>query len=154
MIKIYREFLVASLTVIVFVFGMTTNVLALSIPYHILGNNLHKISTEDINSIIDENFNTSYPDISEKSWPPNPTEVLQDEIMEYIFDVSKISWFLTKESKAWYLYYVGNIEFFHWTSKSGKALSSYASVPDASIMLLLGSSLLFLGLLGRRKSKK
>ena len=102
MTKLNREILVASLTVLVIVFGMSTNGLAISIPYHKLGNNLHKISTEEINKIIDDEFSTfcSSCSISEESWPPNPTEVLQDEIMEDIFGVFKTSWFLAKESKT------------------------------------------------------
>ena len=155
MTKLNREILVASLTVLVLVFGMSTNGSAISIPYHILGNNLNKISTEEINQIIADEFSTfcSSCSISEESWAPNPIEVLQDEIIEDIFDVSKTSWFLAKESTNWYLYYVGDIDVFHWQSISGKALSSYASVPDASVMLLLGSSLLLLGLLTRRKRR-
>ena len=39
-------------------------------------------------------------------------------------------------------------------SRNGKAISNLGmSIPDASIMWLLGSSLLLLGLLGRRKAK-
>ena len=45
--------------------------------------------------------------------------------------------------------------FGYVESRNGKAISNIsASIPDASVIMLLGSSLIFLGLIGRRKSKK
>ena len=151
MIKLYRKFIVALLAVPVFVICMSTHALSIPEPY-VYDGNILQVSMDDLNAIIDDEFGELYPDIGEGSgWVEH--QMLDDGITSHTFDVSGLNWLAIKEGNKSYLYYVGDLDVFEWNSISGRSLSMWATIPDASIMWLLGSSLLGLALLGRRKSK-
>jgi hypothetical protein len=137
----------------VLVFGINTD--ALSIPIIEYEGNLLQLNDDEINDLIDDEFSDdSIYDIHPDAWKPVETEMQEDDITSYTFDVSQTTWLLLKEGTMSFLIYVGDIDIFEYESITGNALSYYASVPDASTMLLLGSSLLILALLGRRKYKR
>jgi len=154
MMKLFCKCIVTSLTVLVFVFGMSTNVFALPIePIATYSGNYHQLSVDEINALIDS-YSPQLPNIAEDSWPPNQVEMGEDtDIKSYTFDDLNTNYFITKEGPISYVYFVGGISTFDWVSNDGKGLSNYASVPDASIMLLLGSSLMGLAVFSR-KSKR
>ena len=158
MIKLDRKFLVAALTVIVFVIGMSSNVSAVPIRVNALFSFIGPLSKININDFIDAadaaDPDHHYPNIIEDCWPPDPIEELRDDIISKIFDVSETSWFLVKSEKTWYVYYVGNIDELLWISPDGKgALSSYCSIPEPTVMWLLGTAMIVLGLLGRKRKE-
>jgi len=136
---------------------MNTNVLALTMISY--DGNVFGMKLATVNSLID-NYNINsldansspFPNITADSWRAPPTEVFTD-IKSYTFNNLNTPILITKSGHMSYLYDVRSVSTFVWNSPNNKGLSSYASVPDASIMLLLGPALIILGLFGRRRAK-
>jgi hypothetical protein len=152
MMKLFPKSLVTSLAVLIFLFGMSTNVLAKDVNCHFVDDHLEcdgevfSQSLDGINTILADLDLT----LTAASWPvENPTEVSGDIISLTIYDPGLVTIF--KCANTTYIYPTGGLPSF--TMSDSQGISSYVSVPDADIMLLLGTAFMFLPFLSRRKKK-
>ena len=148
MIKLSLKFFVTSLTVLVFVFGMSTNVSALTM--YVYDGNIKQASFSDIIDLTGDCCG-----ITEEAWSP---DVFIDIPLEFDSDTLEI-----ENAGALIAFKAGNVSYLFCnpdigstitiTAPSGNGISNYASIPDASIMWLLGPAFIILGLFGRRRAK-
>ena len=150
MIKLYRKYIIASLTVMVFVTGMCTNVFSQTIVATWDGPPI-KIDVEYLNAEIaayNDEYNQNYPLWPIENWPIELKELEDGELVELLF--SKDTYVVTKAGTTSSLIRVEAGEEFIINTGDDKDISGYG-IPDSSIMWLLGTSLLLLGLLSRKK---
>jgi hypothetical protein len=155
MIKLYSKYIIASLTVLVFLSGMSTNVFSTLITTF-SGPPVH-LSINEINDRIADYNDSNDPDVpffTDGNWPMELTDVTdppgEDEITSLELELFGETYVAIKVGGTSYLYRAGPGT---WESPEfGQGISAYA-VPDSSIMWLLGTSFVLFGLLGRKRKK-
>ena len=149
MFRLFYKFIVASLTIMVFVLGMNTNVSATMMYYEYDGN-IKRASFAVLLDLIGDCCDIRAEDWSKNVFIDTPPEFDSDTLT--IEDAGKLIAF--KAGNQSYLYCNPDIgSTVTITAPNGKGISNYASIPDASIMLLLGPILLFIAVLGRRRKR-
>jgi hypothetical protein len=153
MIKLFPKFFVTSLIVLVFVFGMNTNVLGLMIPinmYISYPGNVASASFSDIETYISDCCG-----ITEESWSTDNFIELPKEIDSNTLEIADSGALIAFKAGtgSWLICNPYGGSTITIESPNGRGISNYASVPDASIMWLLGTAFIILGLFGRRRAK-
>jgi len=150
--KLFLKLLVTSLAVLIFLFGMNTNVLAKKITCTVVGDHIEcsgevwSLTADEFNDIL-KLKNWSVGD----SWPVNQTEMPGDVDLKKLTITDPGSITVVKAANVTSIFDTSGSPSFTFVSDRG--VSSYASVPDASIMWLLGTALMILGFFGRRRAK-
>jgi hypothetical protein len=110
--------------------------------------NIKHLSLEDLNM---ELANQKLPPIPEENWPPITNDSLGElDLKDYIFEDLNTPYLVVKAGTITNVYYTAGLTSVR--IKTDKGISYYASVPDASVMFLLGPALIALGIVGRRKN--
>jgi hypothetical protein len=132
---------------------MNNDVLALPIIYEGSGN-LKQQDVDYINSLINME-DPELPDIDPLSWPPSETEY-EGEDLTYLFEnLENVTYLITKSGNFSQLIYVGNVDYYAWTSPNGRGLSNSATpVPEPGTILLMGTGLIVAAIYQRKKFSK
>lgn len=114
--------------------------------------NIKQLSVEELNNRLAALPN-DYPEVSEESWPPTTDDSIGDlETKEYTFEDLNSPYLVVKSGSKTLIYYIAGLSSA--TVVTDQGISYYATVPDASIMYLLGPALIALGIVGRRKKRE
>jgi hypothetical protein len=142
--------LIMALSLVSSLFLFSTLAFAIPVdPIEYEGKNIFQADLDELNSLL---TNAGCLPVTEDAWPVTPNESLDGlDLKTYKFEDLNTKYLAIKAGRDSFIYCTAGMESITVTTPNNKGISSYASVPDASIFFLLGPALVALGIVGRKK---